>query len=123
MSLFITMGSFAQTHSGTCGANLTWTLNASVLTISGTGAMTNYTYMELGNDTYITSAPWGTHASSLKSLVINEGVTHIGDNAFSYCIGFTGNLTIPNSVKTIGMSAFRNCTGFKGSLTPNSALF
>ena len=111
ISLFIAISSFAQ--SGTCGSNLTWNINAEgVLTISGTGAMTDYFYTS-GN---ITTAPWGVHASLLKSLVISDEITHIGKYAFWGCNGFTGDLTIPNSVKTIGEFAFRGCSGFKGSL-------
>ena len=151
ISLFITTGSLAQ-YSGTCGAegdgsNLTWTLNAQgVLTISGTGAMKDYDVIYVG-DNGITSSPWGKHASLLKSLVIEEGITYIGvvafyscnsfmgsliigdsvetieGGAFSYCSGFTGYLIIPNSVVTIGNSAFSNCSNFVGSLTiPNSVV-
>ena len=56
-------------------------------------------------------------------MAIPESVTTIGDWAFSYCTGFTGDLTIPNSVTTIGNFAFYNCTGFTGDLTiPNSVI-
>ena len=106
----------AQTtvDSGKCGNNLTWTLDSNgKLTISGTGAMYDYTSSS--------EAPWRKHSSSLKSLTLEEGMTSIGDYAFIYCSGFTGYLTIPNSVTTIGEDAFYYCYGFKGSLTiPNS---
>jgi hypothetical protein len=55
------------------------------------------------------------------SLTIPNSVTSIGNYAFKECSGFTGSLTIPNSVTTIGDEAFRDCSGFTGSLTiPNS---
>ena len=121
ISLFIATGSFAQTYSGSCGANLTWTLNNGVLTISGTGAMTNYSYERIPDIGDVTTAPWGIHTASLQSLVLNEGITHIGDCAFAVCTGLTGSLTIPNSVISIGDNAFNNCFGFTGNLTiPNS---
>ena len=48
-------------------------------------------------------------------------VTAIGENAFSCCYDFVGDLTIPGSVKEIGAEAFWFCVGFTGRLTiPNS---
>ena len=38
-------------------------------------------------------------------------MTKIGEQAFAYCTGLTGTLTIPNSVTIIGDWAFRNCWG------------
>ena len=103
--------------SGTCGDNLTWELTAdSVLTISGTGAMTNYSSWVIVS----TRAPWYDYRSSIKSIVLEEGVTSIGDYAFNACTGLTGELVIPNSVTSIGDYAFRNCTGLTSVTIPNS---
>jgi len=44
----------------------------------------------------------------------------IGDNAFCFCSGFTGSLTIPNSVTSIGESAFETCSGITSVTIPNS---
>ncbi|MBR7155112.1 MAG: leucine-rich repeat protein, partial [Paludibacteraceae bacterium] len=68
------------TWSGTCGDNLTWELTDGVLTISGTGAMSNYTS---------SSSPWYSYRSSITSVVIEEGVTNIGNYAFYNCTGLT----------------------------------
>ena len=69
--------------SGTCGDNLTWNLTGNgVLTISGTGAMSNYTSSSPSR------APWYSNRSSIKSVVIEEGVTSIGEYAFNGCSGF-----------------------------------
>ena len=46
----------------------------------------------------------------VTDLVIPDGVTSIGDNAFSNCNGLT-NVTIPDSVTSIGSSAFSGCSG------------
>ena len=43
------------------------------------------------------------------SYIIPDGVTVIGDYAFSDCTGLT-NITIPNSVARIEKAAFSNCT-------------
>lgn len=91
-------------YSGTCGTNLTWTLDTGtgVLAINGTGAMTNYS-----SDS---SVPWYSYRSYIKTVTIADGVTSIGSIAFSHCTGLT-SVTIPNSVTSIGDSAFRQCTG------------
>ena len=89
--------------SGTCGAkgsNLTWTLDSEgVLTISGSGDMHGYGSSD---------APWYGSRSRVKSAVIAEGVTSIGESAFENCRSLT-SVTIPNSVTSIGWSAFFYC--------------
>ena len=89
----------AEILSGTCGTNLTWSLNTidSTLTISGTGNMSDYTYSS--------PAPWYSYKYSITSVVINDGVTSIGNSAFIECSGLT-SVTIPNSVTSIGDFAF-----------------
>ena len=47
-------------------------------------------------------------------LLIPDGVTSIGANAFVECDGFGGTLSLPDSVKTVGESAFYLCEGFTG---------
>ncbi len=94
--------------SGTTG-NCTWTLNNGALTISGNGAMGDYSSYS--------SLPWG---SNIKTVIIENGVTSIGDNAFFGCTGLT-SITIPHSVTSIGGYVFYGCTGLKSITIPNSA--
>lgn len=95
-------------ESGTCGDNLTWDLtNDSVLTISGTGPMTDYSYY----------TPW--EAYNFTRIVINQGVTSIGDHAFHGCIYLT-SIEIPNSVTSIGIQAFMGCRELVSIELPNS---
>ena len=100
--------------SGTCGAkgsNLTWTLDSEgVLTISGSGDMRGY-------DPSVFGAPWD--GRRIKSAVIAEGVTSIGDSAFSYCTSLT-SVTIPDSVTSIGEQAFYDCTSLTSVTIPDS---
>ena len=64
---------FAQT-SGTTGS-LIWSLNGGTLTISGTGSMMNYNHG---------TAPWSSYCTSIANVEITEGVTTIGNAAFSW---------------------------------------
>ena len=99
-------------QSGTCGDNLTWTLDdEGTLTIRGTGAMTNYDY---------DNSPW-YYNDSIYSVIIKNGVTTIGDCAFFGCTGLT-SVTIPNSVTYIGHCAFENCV-MTSMTIPNSVTF
>ena len=90
---------------GLCGENVTYTYNSSTgeLVISGTGAMYNYS-------SYITAQHSPFHGSGIKSVVIGEGVTSIGNCAFCNCTNLT-NITIPSSVSQIYTPAFVGCTG------------
>ena len=94
---------WAQETSGTCGDNLTWEYNpsTSALTITGTGAMDDYTS---------STAPWNSYKSSIKSVILPEGLTHIGNYAFRKCDNAEMNsITIPASVTSIGNSVFTVC--------------
>jgi hypothetical protein len=100
--------SFAQ--SGTCGNNLTWTLNNGTLTISGTGAMANYNS---------NGAPWYSYSSSITTAIIEDGVTRIGNYAFYDCAALTA-VTIGNNVTGIGFAAFAECSSLTEVTIPNS---
>ncbi len=65
------------------------------------------------------SAPWGSQRNKIKKVVIENGVTSIGNNAFYYYPGLT-SVTIPNSVTSIGNSAFYDCSGLTSVTIPNS---
>jgi len=54
-----------------------------------------------------------------ENVVIEEGVTFIGDFAFSYCPDLT-SVIIPNSVESIGGNAFMGCTGLTSVFIPAS---
>ncbi|MCD8357797.1 MAG: leucine-rich repeat domain-containing protein [Oscillospiraceae bacterium] len=104
--------SYADVESGTCGTNLTWTLDTDtgVLTISGTGAMENYLR---------TDAPWYRRRESVTTVVIGNGVTSIGNYAFYDCYNLT-RVSIPDSVTGIAVSAFYHCIGLTSITIPDS---
>ena len=108
--------------SGTLNGGLNWNLTkAGTLTISGNGAMPDFNSAE--------EHPWEKNSSKIRKVVIEPGVTNIGDGVFLNssvlsveiptsvtAIGnnaFNGSsiisVTIPSNVNTIGDSAFRKC--------------
>lgn len=116
----LTVGASAETYSGTCGgegdgSNLTWTLDTVTgkLVIEGSGKMGSYRLSS--NNT----APWYSHRENVKSITINEGVTNIGENAFSDCDDLT-SIEIPNSVTGIDLYAFGSCSNLKSIEIPSS---
>ena len=76
-----------------------WIITDSTLTISGNGAMEDY-------KDYV--SPWYENSSAFNKVIIENGVTTIGDYAFLGCFNLR-SITIGNSVTSIGRSAFRNC--------------
>jgi len=99
--------------SGSCGSNVTYTYveSTGTLTISGTGAMNDY-------NTPSSKVPWYYALSSIKNVVINNGVTRIGSCAFKGCTGLT-SVTIPSSTR-VGSNAFDGCTELTSITIPNS---
>lgn len=113
--------------SGTCGSNLTWTLDESgTLTISGNGEI--FAYM-------MDNFPWSDIRNEITAIVIEEGVVGIPTSAFSGCWNATSlvlpdslayidsyafercekltEVTIPGGVKELGGSAFQECFGLQ----------
>lgn len=60
--------------SGTCGENLTWSVTGSILTITGTGDMADYS-----SDI---RAPWFSAPIAITTVIIDDDVTSIGNYAF-----------------------------------------
>jgi len=87
--------------SGTCGDNLTWTLDEEgILTISGTGYMESF---------YLSVAPWYDFKESISTVIIDENIESIGDNAFSGCNNLS-KLVLGKDISRIGYYAFSDCT-------------
>ena len=101
--------------SGNCGAsgnNLTWVLiDDGTLTISGSGAMADY-YANWDDEYYYynTNIPWYSYRNIISTVIINYGVTKIGNYAFMGST-FLTSVSVPNSVISIGFNVFLNCSG------------
>ena len=119
---------------GECGKNVNWKYDVATktLTISGLGEMDDFEQNlhipidpdEISLSEYSVSqasyteesAPWSS--LDIINVVIESGVTRIGENAFKNCS--VQKITIQNSVKAIGNSAFYNCSSLKSVTIPDS---
>ena len=120
LTLFLALAASVGTlfaQSGTCGDNLTWTLDTKTgtLTISGTGAMKDYVR---AYDNYNQPAPWSTYRNSIVAIIIGNGVTSIGSWALYSCS--LTSVAIPNSVTSIGYGAFEGCSSLASIDIPAS---
>ncbi|MGN0369361.1 MAG: leucine-rich repeat protein [Butyrivibrio sp.] len=120
------------------GSNLSWKLSEEgTLTITGTGAMPNW-------DRDLENAPWYSNRASIKTVVIESGVTSIGKAAFYDCTSLTSvelpdnsnftsieedvfngckalsSITIPDSITSIGINAFAYCDNLSSVTLPNN---
>ena len=105
---------YALTHSGVTAkyirgtsGDCTWSLDGTVLTVSGNGAMANY------QSHYV---PWGRE---ITEVILKNGVTSIGNYAFYECKSLE-KISIPESVTRIGNCAMEYCTGLQKIYIPSS---
>ncbi len=104
-------------YTGFCGDNIKWKITKEgVLTLSGKGDMINYV---LGSDSDLPNSPLTDASGYIKKIVIEDGITSIGDWAFSYCI-YADEVVIPDSVTRIGNGAFSECESLKEIQIPDS---
>ena len=88
------------------GDSQKWNIdNYGKLTISGTGCIQTY---DSDGDYF----PWGKYKNHIKSIIIEEGITGIGEYAFSGCTSLE-SIEIPNSVTSIGQYTFWNCSSLE----------
>ncbi len=108
---------YLKNASGECGKKLAWILDPDgVLFIKGTGDMDAYGIESIGGQ-WRTTAPWCDFSSSIKRVIVDNGVTSIGDFAFAYCGKITG-ITLPDSLTAVGCGAFSNCTSLTSAVIP-----
>lgn len=101
----------AEVASGTCGDNLMWTLDEyNTLTISGVGGMKDYSSEN--------SAPWYNYRNAIQTVLIENGITNIGDYAFNNCISLSA-LSIASSVINIGFASFYQCSSLTTAVIPD----
>ena len=99
---------------GPAGNNITYRLSGEdfecELVLSGYGPM---------NDFVEEGTPWEEESLDVKSIIIEDGITSIGNYAFDGCY-CAENIEIPDSIKRIGNSAFGGCSEIKNFDIPDS---
>ena len=96
--------------SGTCGENLSWILTEDgVLRISGYGAMPDYSTSSV--------APWYSKRTKITSVVVEPGVTNVGDYAFYACLKLA-EVELAEEITDIGQGTFQDCTKLKAVEIP-----
>ena len=110
--LILTCVPVVRADGGSCGSGLNWNFDGSTLTISGSGAM--YDYSESNK------APWDSVSGQIQNLILPDGLTRIGNRAFYKCTALI-SVSIPGSVQEIGDAAFCKSSSMT-MLTLNSGL-
>ena len=111
IGLITALGAAAQ-NSGNTGP-LRWEYNAgtNTLSITGTGAMPNYAFTD--------DQPWKAFQSEIKTVIIGDNVTTIGELAFAACKALQ-NVTLGSRVQIIEVSAFGTCWALQSITLPAS---
>ena len=99
--------------SGSFGKDITWHLVDSVLTISGSGAIP---------DTIRKETPWFDYAKSIKTVIIEPGITAIGTYAFGYMDNLE-SVSLPSTIQQIHGSAFFECEKLKDITLPSGLTY
>ena len=99
---------------GVNGGEISWSVNtvSGVLTISGSGEMPNFTEKTK-------KSPWRSYRAYITTVVIEDGITNIGDYAF-YTMQNITEIRVPDSVTSVGAYAFAECTDLISVNIPDS---
>ena len=115
--------------SGKCGENAVWTLDSEgTLTVSGTGAMTDYNISSSSTDLEGTlvsidwsgeAPPWFELGDRIKKINIGEGITSIGCGSFVDCDNLT-EVNLPDSLTYLGGQTFMLCDSLEEITIPDN---
>lgn len=117
LTAFVPVIAGAETaDSGSCGEGVSWSLDSGgTLTISGEGEMADY-------DNRYDIVPWWSRRAEIKTVIIESGVTKIGQGVFEDCAALT-SVTIAEGVTYINTAAFYECKSLTGVTLPKSLTF
>ncbi|MDR2693824.1 MAG: leucine-rich repeat domain-containing protein [Chitinispirillales bacterium] len=110
------VGGVRTWNCGDSGGNVIATLKDNgMLIVSGMRAMADYDY-------HTGFPPWHDIKDSITNVVIEHGITSIGNEVFEGCTSLI-SISIPNSVKRIGNHAFMSCSNLTSVMIPNSVTY
>lgn len=101
----------SQWKSGVCNETVCWKLNLAegCLTVSGNGPMPNYES--------VSETPWSQWKDDICQVVVEDGVTSVGDYAFDQC-GKLAAVTLAQTVEIIGVYSIARCPALKTVVLP-----
>ncbi len=111
ISMFVCTTAFAD---NSCGESAVWSINDGILTISGSGKMDDYNSES--------DVPWYNARNSITKIIVENGITHIGDMAFYGCVN-AATAEIAESVESVGMSAFSYTEGSRTNISNIGAAY
>ena len=108
----ITLGAAyaSEVTSGECGKGVTWSYADGVLTVSGNGMMKDYRENTM---------PWYHLKDQITKVVIEDGVTHVGELSF-YGFSKISKVELPETLVSIGRYAFYSCGKLKSITIPEN---
>ncbi len=111
VALLLMVPCFVHAEESPLSSNISWNIEGSVLYIEGSGAM------ELTHE-FLNEIPWYHKRDEIDTVVIKEGVTTLGADAFA---DFTHlkSVTFPSTMTTIGSGAFLTCSRLETLVLPN----
>jgi len=98
---------------GQCGEDAFWSVSDHTLSISGTGAMTDFTSS--------LDVPWKEFAPEIAQIRIADGITSVGSYSFGNCSLVT-EVELPPSIQSIGAYAFSECSALQRINVPDGLL-
>ena len=108
--MFSAISVSAAATSGSCGPTMSWRVEKTVLSITGTGEMTNFNTTQ--------RPPWHDVRSNITEIVIESGVVSIGNYAFADFSQKLAKVNIPETVVSIGNFSFLNCKTLQTTVLP-----
>ena len=115
ISLFASAESYSGDYSRDNESSIQWEFDSEtgILTISGNGKVRDSSTSNSGR------SPWYQYRDEIQKVVIEEGVTYIGNYNFDSCSNLT-EVSLPNSLVHMGYRVFNNCTSLTSLVIPDS---
>ncbi len=101
LTLLLSVTAFAATEGTVGGIDWDFDYSSHTLTLSGSGALEDFNNLD--------NRPWSLVLDDIQTIIIEEGVTSIGTQAF-YGLENLERVTLPKSLDYIGLGAFMDCT-------------
>lgn len=108
--VFVGIDPAPTVHFVSGGGKYVYNKMAQTLMILGSGSMEDFSIA--------TKRPWDAYKSEIKNIIVQEGVTSIGINAFQECNSLA-SVTLPKTLTEIKRNAFDSCAALKNVTIPS----